>query len=63
MAKLIWEKVGLEGELPKDGRVFRAKVPAGWLLLVWEGDGKIGSLRGDNVAGLTFYPDPKHEWE
>lgn len=30
--------------------VLRAKVPGGWLVLV---EGK----------GLTFYPDPNHEWD
>ena len=45
-----WEKL-------KSGRFFesirRAKVPGGWLIVV---------VVGGATAGLTFYPDPKHEW-
>jgi hypothetical protein len=32
--------------------VFRAKVPGGWLVF---------ARRGDD-GGLTFYPDPDHQW-
>ena len=31
--------------------IFRAKIPGGWLVVVRPYD------------NLTFYPDPKHEWE
>jgi hypothetical protein len=34
--------------------VYRAKVPGGWLVL---GDG------GNGLSGVTFYPDPRHEWD
>ena len=30
-----------------------AKVPGGWL--IW--------ASSNNKGGLTFYPDPKHEWD
>ena len=33
--------------------VARAKVPGGWLITVSCPEG----------AGLTFYPDPNHEWD
>lgn len=35
-------------------QVYRAKVPGGWLILTSGGQG---------FSGLTFYPDPKHEWD
>jgi hypothetical protein len=34
--------------------VMRAKVHGGWLVYVSRGDG--------NEAGMTFLPDPSHEW-
>ena len=44
----------------------RAKVPGGWLVR-WMGRRKeLGKRReGDGpeyIGALTFYPDPKHEW-
>jgi hypothetical protein len=43
-----WEKLNA-GTIP----TFRAKVPAGWLILV-----------GDTSSrGVTFYPDVDHEWD
>ena len=47
---LHWETV------PTDKRfsVYRAKVPGGWLVFTrW----------GSERSGLTFYPDPKHQWD
>jgi hypothetical protein len=37
-------------DLKSDVRMRRAKVPGGWLV----------SVTG---AGLTFYPDPEHQWD
>lgn len=34
--------------------VYRTKVPGGWLVV-------IKGTNGEGV-GLTFYPDPDHEW-
>jgi len=31
---------------------YRAKVPGGWLVFVWDSQG---------MCGVTFYPDAKHE--
>ena len=45
---LYWEEVENEG-LKTPHFLIRAKVPGGWLV-------KTGS-------GLTFLPDPKHEWK
>lgn len=33
--------------------VYRAKVAGGWLVV---------SAGAEGVSGVTFYPDPKHEW-
>ena len=41
-------------------QIKRAKVPGGWLLIYNGGGGVIGS--GGGAGGITFYPDPKHEW-
>lgn len=35
-------------------RLYRAKVPGGWLLATSGGQG---------LSGVTFYPDPRHEWD
>jgi hypothetical protein len=43
-----WEKLNA-GTIP----TFRAKVPAGWLILVGE----------TSSRGVTFYPDADHEWD
>jgi hypothetical protein len=32
---------------------YRAKVPGGWLVCIWDSYG----------IGLTFYPDPDHKWD
>lgn len=44
------------GHCPVDvaSRLYRAKVPGGWLLKYDERDG---------AAGLTFMPDPEHAWD
>ena len=34
--------------------VKRAKVPGGWFVYAVEGDAS---------SGLTFFPDPNHEWD
>lgn len=34
-------------------KAFRAKVPGGWFVVTCGNNG---------LSGLTFYPDPKHEW-
>ena len=53
--RLVWHKLNsssAEGRVFKLGNVYRAKVPGGWLVLV-----------ADNATGLTFYPDPEHNWD
>jgi hypothetical protein len=50
MAKLVWEMIEAE---PSYRQIERAKVPGGWLVRMSVGDG----------GGITFVPDPKHEWK
>jgi hypothetical protein len=45
---LNWEQVELGWF-----NTWRAEVPGGWL--VW--------VRTDSGTGLTFYPDPQHQWK
>lgn len=48
MAEVVWEKI----KDAKDGMQFnlwRTKIPGGWLVT--------------GTQGVTFVPDPKHEWK
>ena len=50
ITKKDWEPIG---DGPGYGvTIYRLKVPGGWL---------IGT--GAHDAGVTFYPDPPHEWD
>jgi hypothetical protein len=51
MAKLVWEMIEAE---PAYRKIERAKVPGGWLVRM-----EVGGCGG----GITFVPDPKHEWK
>ncbi len=67
--KIVWERINSAAvaggthsnqggtEDQPHGHSYRTKVPGGWLVL-WTG----GDL-GRPHAGMTFYPDPKHEWK
>jgi hypothetical protein len=60
---LRWQ--ALDTNLP--GKIFRAKVPGGWFVL-WVSRQGIDVLHPMEESpgeehGLTFYPDPKHEWD
>lgn len=35
-------------------RLYRARVPGGWL---------VATSGGQGLSGVTFYPDPRHEWD
>jgi len=48
-----WESICQTG-LPGGDRLWRARVPGGWLALFEDCHG--------NRAGLTFMPDPNHAW-
>ena len=49
---LVFEKVPTKGfKLDVlDNRIRRAKIPGGWLVAIRD-------------EGVTFVPDPKHEWD
>jgi len=47
--KVVLEWVEIGGRLEAD----RAKIPGGWLVSVGIGNG----------GGVTFVPDPNHEWQ
>lgn len=46
-----WEKLKNGGD--NQCCLFRAKIPGGWLVWITQNDGE----------GLTYYPDPNHEWD
>ncbi len=54
--ELKWQEIDSSREggglIKLDWKVFRAKVPGGWLVLVMH-----------NTTGLTFHPDPGHAWD
>ena len=54
MTDFKWEEISKESV----GSIMRAKVPGGWLVIYFHKGGAVGFQAG----GLTFYPDPKHEW-
>jgi hypothetical protein len=55
---LQWEFVPCDGLVanqspyPYTINLCRAKVPGGWLVMIFTAPG-----------GLTFYPDPQHTWD
>ncbi len=58
MAKLIWESIEndeLGDRMFGTQTIFtkRAKVPGGWLVC----------MIGGRAGGITFYPDPNHQWD
>ena len=56
---VTWEKIEVQNvgvsrfEITTVERTARAKVPGGWLIAVVGGNG----------GGVTFFPDPRHEWD
>lgn len=62
-----WEEIRTQ-EGPHTMRLYRARLPGGWLVYACE-----GSIEGESVwnyrqapsasAGLTYVPDPEHEWD
>jgi len=49
---LVFEKVPTKGFKLEilDDRIRRAKIPGGWLVTIRD-------------EGITFVPDPRHEWD
>ncbi len=54
MVELDWERIEYTGEWVS-GECFRAKVLGGWLVRIL--------LQASPMGGITFVPDPKHEWK
>ncbi len=50
---LKWEEIKNDG-IPRNA--YRAKIPGGWLFIIWWGPTYDGS-------GATFIPDPEHKWD
>jgi len=59
--KIYWERIQTEitdqsdpGISPyRAPDIFRSKIPGGWLIF----------LSLSNINGVTFLPDPEHEWD
>jgi hypothetical protein len=55
-SQLVWEELKSSragrGILKLEWTVHRTKDPGGWLVLIMH-----------NTSGVTFYPDPEHEWD
>ena len=47
---LKWQEVQSDSYM----KVYRAKVPGGWLVFTYW---------GSSFAGQAFYPDPNHQWD
>lgn len=47
---LVWEELGGE---KSPTRIYRTKIPGGWLIANWDVQG----------SGTTFVPDPNHQWD
>ena len=48
MTEVVWERVK-DAEGGMSWALWRAKIPGGWLVT--------------GTQGLTFVPDPNHEWQ
>jgi len=59
---LEWEAVESTGSHNHVGRVERARVPGGWLVMAYGWTEDYGHPTSCPL-GLTFYPDPDHEWD
>jgi hypothetical protein len=63
---LEWEAIEETYDPPQhppnsyQGYTYRAPVPGGWLVAIWAGKDDFDHAWG---GGLTFVPDPKHEWK
>jgi len=57
---LVWEI--MDSRLPTGAQSYtkRALVPGGWLVFT---EGQAYGREGLRSGGLTFYPDPEHQWE
>lgn len=51
-----WDLIKNEGENIFSPKMYRTKIPGGWLVTA-------GLNSGLNDVHLTFVPDPAHEWQ
>ena len=71
MPNLTWEMVrtrrrylGASGyRYEVDDPIWRARIDAGWLVKTVEGDQGLNATGNGTGVGLTFVPDPEHQWE
>ena len=66
MAVLSWESVdnNYQPQGQDKMRVLRARVPKGWLVsMLWTRKTVTEHHQLTPYSGLTFVPDPKHEWK
>ncbi|MEO1094288.1 MAG: hypothetical protein AAFX01_05255 [Cyanobacteria bacterium J06638_28] len=55
MVAFYWEKLDCQNQPTGGLGAWRAKVPGGWIVAIRCGGGEGG--------GVTFYPDPYHQWD
>lgn len=55
MTEFYWEKLDCKNQPTGGLGAWRAKVPDGWIIAIRCGGGEGG--------GVTFYPDPNHQWD
>ncbi|MEI6500105.1 MAG: hypothetical protein WCP21_03655 [Armatimonadota bacterium] len=55
-----WEKIGHTPHT--GGELYRFSVPGGWLIIVDSFSNHPGGNDMYPITGLTFYPDPEHQW-
>lgn len=57
--RVVWEEIECVFERPNEGvvrpfdRIFRLKVPGGWLV----------TRDRSNQVSIIYIPDPQHDWE
>jgi hypothetical protein len=56
---LQWESLPFTVAKANIDRVLRTAVPGGWLVFVYYST----VTNSFGYGGLTFYPDPDHEWD
>jgi hypothetical protein len=66
ISKIAWEKLDAEVDGKKtNSKVWRSKVPGGWLVRIHSIKEEAGEHSGISWAygGMAFLPDPGHTWD
>lgn len=59
---LEWEEVKNDGiGVGAKPKTYRSKVLGGWLVIIFNSG--IGKFSTNDPRGITFVPDPEHQWE